>query len=206
MAIYHYETICQRKNITLGYFFIMLDKFRIRQMAIRKGLGLTLKELAARAKTSYKTAVSWESKESPRRKDPDILLNICNVFREELVKQFPGFDFQQAEVKKYLENGVGDLGPAGQLLFEQPASYGQTPGTSPAGESQKMDSLKSEEMLPSQLMEGVGMNIGGDIVQDIMKSGTPAQKERLKKAGRLFLSTALAIAAEMDADLEDKEQ
>ena len=48
----------------------MFDKFRIRQMAMRKGLGLTLKDLAARANTSYKTAVSWESEVSPKRKDP----------------------------------------------------------------------------------------------------------------------------------------
>jgi transcriptional regulator with XRE-family HTH domain len=174
----------------------VLDKFRIRQMAIRKGLGLTLKELAARAKTSYKTAVSWESKESPRRKDPDILLNICDVFREELVKQFPGYDFKQAEVKNYLENGTGDLGPAGQLLFEQPVAYGQT------SEPSQKEKNRNEDILPSSLNEGVGMNIGGDIVQDIMKSGTPAQKERLKKAGRLFLSTALTIAEEMDANPE----
>jgi transcriptional regulator with XRE-family HTH domain len=178
----------------------MLDKFRIRQMAIRKGLGLTLKELAERAKTSYKTAVSWESKASPRRKDPDILLNICDVFREELVKQFPGFNFQQTEVKKYLENGTGDLGPAGQLLFEQPAAYGQ-PGEPQTGGS--ADTLKTESTLHPPLMEGMGMHIGGDIVQDIMESGTPAQKERLKKAGRLFLRTALVIAEEMDTDSED---
>ncbi len=173
----------------------MLDRFRIRQMAIRKGLGLTLKELAERAKTSYKTAVSWESKASPRRKDPDILLSVCDVFREELVKQFPGFDFQQEEVKKYLENGTGDLGPAGQLLFEQPAAYGEEP--------ESADTLKTENMPHPPLMEGMGMHIGGDIVQDIMKSGTPAQKERLKKAGRLFLRTALAIAEEIDTNLDE---
>lgn len=181
----------------------MLDKFRIRQMAIRKGLGLTLKELATRAKTSYKTAVSWESKESPRRKDPDILLNICDVFREELVKQFPGFDFQRTEIKKYLENGTGSLGPAGKLLFEQPVSYGQTPERPQIEKSRKTGDLKTEETLHPLPMEGVGMHIGGDIVQDIMKSGTPVQKERLKKAGRLFLRTALAIAEEMDANPEE---
>lgn len=172
----------------------MLDKFRIRQMAIRKGLGLTLKELAARARTSYKTAVSWESKESPRRKDPDILLNICDVFREELVKQFPGYNFQQTEVKRYLETGSGDLGPAGQLLFEQPESYGQAPKES----DQNTGNNKIEGTPDPQLMEGMGIHIGGDIVQDILKNGTPAQKEKLKKASRVLLSTALDIAEEMD--------
>lgn len=179
----------------------MLDKFRIRQMAIRKGLGLTLKELAARARTSYKTAVSWESKESPRRKDPDILLNICDVFREELVKQFPGYDFKQTEVKNYLETGTGDLGPAGQLLFEQPAPYGQTPEEP---KIQKTGAPKTDETQPPPLMEGVGMQIGGDIVQDIMKKGTQAQKDQLKTAGRVFLRTALEIAEEMDKNRSDE--
>ncbi len=180
----------------------MLDKFRIRQMAIRKGLGLTLKELAVRARTSYKTAVSWESKGSPKRKDPDILLNICDVFREELVKQFPGFDFQQAEVKNYLEKGTGDLGPAGQLLFEQPVSYSKTPAEPQIDKIQKAGDRKTQEIPHSPFMEGVGMHIGGDIVQDIMTSGTPAQKDQLKKAGRIFLRTALAIVEDMDTNPE----
>ena len=175
----------------------MRDRFRIRQMAIRKGLGLTLKTLAERSKTSYKTAVSWESKESPRRKDPDILLNICDVFREELVKQFPGFDFQRTEVKRYLEEGTGNLGPAGQLLFEQPISYGQT------ADAPEIKNNTRDAETTSPLMEGMGMHIGGDMVQDILKHGSPEQKDRLKKAGRLFLRATLAIAEEMDTNTED---
>lgn len=167
----------------------MFDKFRIRQMAMRKGLGLTLKDLAARANTSYKTAVSWESEESPKRKDPEILLSICDVFQEELGKKFPDHQFNKAEVKKYLEEGTGDLGPAGQLLFEQPTPYGNK-------------SKESETQNP-QVMESLEMHILGNISQDIMKSGTEAQKDRLKKAGRAFLRTALDIAEEMDS-CEDK--
>lgn len=157
-------------------------------MAMRKGLGLTLKELAARAKTSYKTAVAWESEESPRRKDPDILLNICDVFQEELGKKFPDYQFNKAEVKKYLEEGTGDLGPAGQLLFEQPTAYGNKPADIPR---------QTEE---GKALEGMGLYIQGDIVQDILKSGTEQQKEKLKKASRAFLRTALGIAEDMDSD------
>ena len=160
----------------------MLDKFRIRQMAMRKGLGLTLKDLASRANTSYKTAVSWESEESPKRKDPEILLNICNVFQEELGKKFPDHKFNKVEVKKYLEEGTGDLGPAGQLLFEQPTPYGNKP----------------EENQTQTMMESLELHILGNLSQDIMKNGTEAQKNRLKKAGRAFLRTALDIAEEMD--------
>jgi len=162
----------------------MLDKFRIRQMVMRKGLGLTLKDLAARANTSYKTAVSWESEESPKRKDTGILLSICDVFQEELGKKFPDHQFNKAEVKKYLEEGTGDLGPAGQLLFEQPTHYGNK-------------SKESETQNP-QVMESLEIQILGNISQDIMQNGTKAQKNRLKKAGRAFLGTALDIAEEMD--------
>ena len=167
----------------------MFDKFRIRQMAMRKGLGLTLKDLAARANTSYKTAVSWESEESPKRKDPEILLSICDVFQEELGKKFPDHQFNKTEVKKYLEEGTGDLGPAGQLLFEQPTPYGN---------KQEETKIKNP-----QVMESLEMHILGNISQDIMKSGTEAQKDRLKKAGRAFLRTALDIAEEMDSS-DDK--
>ena len=54
--------------------------------------------MAARANTSYKTAVSWESEESPKRKDTGILLSICDVFQEELGKKFPDHQFNKAEV------------------------------------------------------------------------------------------------------------
>ena len=155
-------------------------------MAMRKGLGLTLKELAARAKTSYKTAVAWESEESPRRKDPDILLNICDVFQEELGKKFPDYQFNKAEVKKYLEDGTGDLGPAGQLLYEQPTPYGNKP--------------EAKQTEDGKALEGMGLYIQGDLVQDILKSGTEQQKEKLKKASRTFLRTALGIAEEMDTE------
>ena len=155
-------------------------------MAMRKGLGLTLKELAARAKTSYKTAVAWESEESPRRKDPDILLNICDVFQEELGKKFPDYQFNKAEVKKYLEDGTGDLGPAGQLLYEQPTPYGN-----------KAEAKQTED---GKALEGMGLYIQGDLVQDILKSGTEQQKEKLRKASRTFLRTALGIAEEMDTE------
>jgi transcriptional regulator with XRE-family HTH domain len=185
----------------------MFDKFRIRQMAMRKGLGLTLKELAVRAKTSYKTAVSWESEESPRRKDPDILLNICDVFQEELGKKFPEYKFKKTEVKKYLEEGRGDLGPAGQLLFEKPLSYGNQPEDSHYSKSDKENSgsvntSHEGRTTNAQLMDGIGMYIQGDIVQDIMQDGTELQKDRLKKAGRVFLRTALDISEEMDTKAE----
>jgi len=51
-------------------------------------------------------------------------------------------------------------------------------------------------------MDGIGMYIQGDIVQDIMQDGTELQKDRLKKAGRVFLRTALDISEEMDTKAE----
>ena len=47
-------------------------------------------------------------------------------------------------------------------------------------------------------MESLEIQILGNISQDIMQNGTKAQKNRLKKAGRAFLGTALDIAEEMD--------
>jgi hypothetical protein len=81
-------------------------------------------DMAARANMWYKKAVSWESEESSKLKDRQILLSIFDVFQKELDKKFTEHQFNKAEVKKYLEEATGDLITARQLLFKQSTLYG----------------------------------------------------------------------------------
>ncbi len=79
-------------------------------------------------------------------------------FKKNWTKSSPEHHFNKAEVKNYLEEGTGDLIPAGQLLFEQSTLYG-------------IKSKKSGTQNP-QVMQSLEMHILQNISQDIMKNGT----------------------------------
>jgi hypothetical protein len=80
--------------------------------------------------------------ESPKLKDIEILLSICNVFQEELDKKSPEHQFKKADVKKYLKESTGDLIPAGQLVFEQSTLFGIKSKKSGTQNPQVMQSLE----------------------------------------------------------------
>ncbi len=89
----------------------MLKTFQLRMRALRRGVGLSLQQLAERSGTSYQTLQAWETQKGHRRKDPKIKAAVVKVLTDDINEQFPENDakINADTLEIWLDKGLGEV-------------------------------------------------------------------------------------------------
>ena len=89
----------------------MLKTFQLRMRALRRGVGLSLQQLAERSGTSYQTLQAWETQKGHRRKDPKIKAAVVKALADDVNEQSPEKDtrINVDTLEIWLDKGVGEI-------------------------------------------------------------------------------------------------
>ncbi|MCH8207619.1 MAG: helix-turn-helix transcriptional regulator [Nitrospinae bacterium] len=89
----------------------MLKTFQLRMRALRRGVGLSLQQVAERSGTSYQTLQAWETQKGHRRKDPKIKAAVVKALADDINEKFPEKDrkINPDTLEIWLDKGVGEI-------------------------------------------------------------------------------------------------
>lgn len=89
----------------------MLKTFQLRMRALRRGVGLSLQQLAQRSGTSYQTLQAWETQKGHRRKDPKIKAAVVKALADDVNEKFPEMErkINPDTLEIWLDKGVGEV-------------------------------------------------------------------------------------------------
>lgn len=129
----------------------MLKTFQLRMRALRRGVGLSLQQLAERSGTSYQTLQAWETQKGHRRKDPKIKAAVVKALADDINEKFPEKDrkINPDTLEIWLDKGVGEV-PLSREELEEYISA----------------SIEGEKKLPKIDFSDGGKNQNGSITEN----------------------------------------